>query len=158
MWSKRQLVQKAFQKVGLGVDLFNVAPEDITSALDEMDSMMAEWDAKGVRLGYALPANPDDSDVDQDSGLPDYANSAVYLALAVRIAPDFGKTLSMATTAAAKGAYDAVLRVIAFPQEQQLPDTLPRGAGNKPWRYMNNNFFPTPTDSLDAGNDAEITV
>lgn len=157
MWTKRQHIARAFGKIGLGVDLFNVAPEDITSALYEMDAMMAEWDAKGIRLGYLLPTNPDDSDPDDDSGLPDYANSAVYLALAVRIAPDFGKALSLDTKTAARSAYDAVVRQIAFPQQQQLPDTLPRGAGNKPWRAPYGAFFPTPAETLDAGNDP-ITI
>lgn len=158
MWTKRQLIARTFGKIGLGVDLFNVAPDDITSALYEMDAMMAEWDAKGIRIGYALPANPDDSDPDEDSGLPDYANSAVYMALAVRIAPDFGKVMSVDTKAAARSAYDAVVRRIAFPQEQQLPDTLPRGAGNKPWLNYNSNFFPPQAETLDVGDDSELTI
>lgn len=156
MWLKRELIEQAFTEIGLDPRRFNVEPDDLQSALRSLDAMMATWNAKGLRLGYALPATPSDSDIDADSGLPDLAYEAVCLALAIRIAPSFGKQVSPDTRVSAKQAYDAVALSVAFPPEQPLK-VLPKGAGNKPWRYGNSNpFFPEPQETLDAGNDAQI--
>lgn len=157
-WLKRELIEQAFTEIGLDPKRFNVEPDDMQSALRQLDTMMATWNGKGIRLGYALPASPSDSDIDAESGLPDLACEAVYLALAIRIAPSFGKQVSPDTKTSAKQAYDAVALYVAFPPEQPLRQ-LPKGAGNKPWRYGNSNpFFPDPAETLDAGDDAPLTV
>jgi hypothetical protein len=33
--------------------------------------MMALWAAVGINIGYLLPASPDDSNIGDDSGIPD---------------------------------------------------------------------------------------
>lgn len=150
MWTKGDLVGRAFKKIGLGDD-FNVTPEDHQDALMVLDSMMALWSGKGIRLGYAQPSDANGSSPDQDSGLPDTAQEAVYLNLAIRLAGEYGKTLDQMTMVTAKQAYDALLARAVFPTQQQFPGTLPRGAGNKPWRGgYQSPFMPTPTDSLTA--------
>lgn len=148
-WTKRQFIQKAFAKIGFGLD-FNVTPEDAELALSELDSMMATWNARGIRLGYPLPSSPDDSDIDSDSGVPDSAYEAIYNNLALRIGPDYGKTPNPVVQVAAKQAYDTLLSRAVFPTPQPMPNTMPRGAGNKPWR-TGYTFYPTPADVIEAG-------
>ena len=45
-------------------------------------------------------------------------------------------------------AYNAVLSRAAKPSEMRLPDTMPSGAGNKPWRY-DNDFINDTDERID---------
>jgi hypothetical protein len=42
-----------------------------------------------------------------------------------------------------------------MPSEQQFPETLPRGAGQKPWRY-NGPFMPRPVDPVLTGPEGKL--
>ena len=101
-WTKRQFVVQAFEEIGLASYVFDLSPEQMDSALRRLDSMMAAWNAKGIRLGYPIPGNPQDSSLEEKTGVPDSANEAVYMGLAVRLAPGFGKVVSPDTKSAAK--------------------------------------------------------
>lgn len=155
MWTKQQLVQQAFLEIGIGSG-YDLQPEQTEPALQSLDSMMATWNAKGIRVGYQLNGTPQDSDIGNDSGLLDFAVEAVYLNLAKRLAPRYGKTVSAETSLAAKQGYDMLLSRAVFPTPQPMPNTMPRGAGNRPWLY-GQQFYPTPRDVLDAGADDPIT-
>jgi hypothetical protein len=146
MWSKRSLIDEALQELALGSG-FDITPEEQQTALRRLDTMMATWEAKGIRVGYAFPASPDDSDIDAASGLPDAAVETVYLNLAKRLAPGYGKQLQAATLTAAREGYTTLLRAAAQPQEQQMPNTMPLGAGNRQWGFDLNPFYPTPNTS-----------
>lgn len=154
-WTKRQFVTQAFEEIGLAAYVFDLNPEQLQSGLRRLDSMMATWNAKGIRLGYPLPSSPQDSDLDEQTNVPDSSNEAIYLNLALRFAPSFGKTPSVDTKATAKAAYDNLLSIAAMPMEMQLPGTLPVGAGNKPWN-IDQPFVNPPVDPLLAGQDGEI--
>jgi len=157
-WTKGQFVDEAFGEIALQGYVFDVGPEARESGLRRLDAMMAQWNAVGIRLGYALPSSPSTSDIDAQSGVPDSAYEAVFMNLAIRIASGFGKALSQDTRNTAKGAYDTLMSRAAFPPQQQLPNTLPMGAGNKPWRWNDSPFMPTPVAPLlgTEGSD-EIT-
>lgn len=156
-WTKRQFITQAFEEIGLAAYVFDLTPEQLDSALRRMDSMVGGWNANGVRIGYPLPSNPDDSDLDEDSGVPDFANEAIYLGLAVRIASSYGKVVSPETKAFADMAYSNMANQVAIPTpERQLPHTMPRGSGTKPWRNFNNPFVNRPQDPILAGSDNPI--
>jgi len=154
-WTKRQFVTQAFEEIGLAAYVFDLTPDQLQSALRRLDSMMASWNAKGIRLGYPIPSNPQDSDLDQETGVPDAANEAIYLNLGIRLAPGFGKVVSAETKLAAKMGYDTLLSRAAVPPEMQLPGTMPSGAGNKPWN-IDNPFIEGPVEPLLAGEDGPI--
>lgn len=157
-WTKEQYVAQAFTEIGLAPDVFNVSPDQIQWALRILDSMIATWNGLGIRLGYPLPASPDDSDLAQDAGMPDSANEAVYLNLAIRIAPGVGKQVSPDTKLSAKAAYDVLAARAAFPPPQPSKN-MPAGAGNKPWRRITP-FMPIPCDPLlaaEGGDQIDFT-
>ena len=157
-WTKQQLVDQGLTEIGKNPNIHNIDPDDMQSCLRNLDSMMATWNNRGIRLGYALPSSPDSSELADESGIPDWANEAVYLSLAVRIAPSFGKTPSVETKLAARTAFATLPNQAAFPPEQQFRNGLPAGAGNKPERTPNYTFLPPPVDALTAGQaDNEIT-
>lgn len=154
-WTKRQFVQQAFEEIGLASYAFDLQPEQLQSALRRMDAMMATWNAKGIRIGYPIPTSPENSYLDDETGVPDAANEAIYTNLAIRIAPSFGKAVSMEAKASARAAYDVLLMRAAVPPEMQLPGSLPAGAGNKPWRN-DDEYIKDPSDPLLAGDDSVL--
>jgi hypothetical protein len=118
--------------------------------------MMADWNGKGIRLGYPLPGSPQDSELDEPTLVPDSANQAILTNLAIRLAPSYGKMLMPETKAVAKDSYNTLLQRATAPIPQQLPATMPSGAGNKPWRVYDNPFLRPPVDPVDAGPDGPI--
>lgn len=157
-WTKQQLIEKAFGELALAGYVYDLDADTLESALSDLDAMMAEWSGLGIAIGYLLPATPDDSNIGDDAGIPDTAVRAVYMNLAVQLAAGRGKALAPQTLATALRGYNtllgAAMRAAARPVS--MPGTMPRGAGNKPWRNEQP-FFPDPTPTLDAGG-APLTV
>lgn len=157
-WTKRQILDEAFTELGIG-NAFDVSPEEQQTAIRRLDTMMATWEGLGIRLGYAMSNTPDEGDLDDDSGLPVGAVETVYLNLAKRLAPQFGKQLNMATLSAAAAGYSTLLRAAAQPIEQQLRAGLPLGAGNKGWRTPGQVFVTPPTsDPLGITQGGDLNV
>ncbi len=158
MWTKRQIVDEAYAELALAGYEFDIQPEELDAALRRLDTMMAAWSVH-LPLGYAMALDPLESSLDQDSGLQGYAVSAVYQALAVRIAASKGKQVPQSLKATAKADYDLMLSHIARDQtqEQRLRSGVPRGAGQKPHR-LNSPFSPTPSASplRDAENGSVL--
>jgi len=153
-WKKRNLIEQAFEEIGLAPYVYDASPSQYQSALLKLDSMMAEWNANGIRIGYHIPVSPDGSDLEEEAGIPDCANGAVYLNLAIRLAPSYGKTVSSEAKFLANEAYNILINRTVLPvPEKQFPNTLSRGAGNKPWRNVNNPFLDQPRDLIDVGDD-----
>ena len=155
-YSKRQFVAAAFEEIGLASYVFDLQPEQLQSAMRRIDAMMADWNGKGIRLGYPLPNSPQDSDLDEPTLVPDWANEAIITNGAVRHAPGYGKVVMPETKAVAKDSYNTLLQRATMPPEQQLPATMPAGAGNKPWRVYDNPFIRPPVDPVDAGPDGPL--
>lgn len=154
-YSKRQFVSKAFAKIGLAAYVFDLEPDQMQGAVEYLDGMMASWNAKGIRLGYPLTGDPAVASLDTASGVPDSANEAIYCNLAIRLAPDYGKTVSAELKQIARESYRALLTKSVVPQQVQLPDDLPAGAGHKGHR-RGRVFLDIPDDTPATGLDNTI--
>lgn len=154
-WSKRQFVMQAFEEAGYASYAYDLQPEQLQAGLRRLEAMMGTWNGRGIRLSYPLTSNPDAAELDVVTNVPDSSNEAIYTNLAIRIAPIVGKTVSPETKQAARSSYMELLSRFAMPQEQQLPSTMPAGAGNKPWR-QDDPFLPGPETQIDAGGDGPI--
>ena len=108
-YTKRQYIEAAFDEIGLAAYTFDMQPEQFQSALRRLDGMMAEWNERGIRLGYPLPLSPQQSDLDSQTAVPDRANEAIVTNLACRIAPSYGKQVMPSTMATAREAYNLSL-------------------------------------------------
>ena len=131
MLTKLDIIKQAFSEIGKGAYEFDLQPEDLQNALRKLDAMMAAWGgAGGVRIGYAggdgkgLGATVGfasvtskgieegapgfASDLGSDTTVPDWAYEALYLNLALRLCPDYGKTPSPVTLMHAREALEAV--------------------------------------------------
>ena len=153
-YSKRQFIEMAFEEIGFGYP-YSIHPDQMESALKKLYAMMAQWNAKGLRLGYPIPSSPENSDIADDTNVPDTANEAIYLNLAIRIAPSFGKQVSIETKQFAKQSYNVLLALSAMPKEVQITG-LPKGAGHKPYRLGRSEFLSPPADTLLVGQDGEL--
>lgn len=155
-WTKRQLLDAAFEEMALAGYVFDISPDEQVSAVRRLDSMMATWGGPGIgiRIGYNATVDPKASDPNQASGIPDWANEAVYLNLAIRLASGYGRNMPKTTTAPAKAAYDALVSGVAsgIPQMQPMGN-LPIGAGYKR-RFAPYPFVSQPADRLTAGDDS----
>jgi hypothetical protein len=155
-WTKREFVTQAFDEIGLASYAFDLTPEQMQSALRRLDTMIAAWNALGIRLGYPLPSSPQDSDLDEQTDVPDSSNEAIYTNLAIKLAPSYGKQVMPDTKMTAKESYNTLLSRAAMPPEQQLPGTMPAGAGNKSWRNYDTPFLRRPADPVIAGQDGVL--
>lgn len=155
-WTKGQFIEAAFEEIGLGSYVFDMQPDQLNMALRRLDSLMATWNANGVRLSYPQPCCPNGSEMTDKTYVPDSANEAIYTNLAIRIAPTMGKTISAETRACAKQGYNVLLARAAMPHQMQLPGSMPAGAGNRYWGINNRPFVRRPTEPLLAGEDGPI--
>jgi hypothetical protein len=158
-YTKRQFVDAAFEEIGLASYVFDLTTEELASALRRLDAMMAQWNAKGIRLGYPLPTLAANSSLFSNSEVPDAANEAIILNLAIRLAPGYGKSVSPDTKISAKAAYTTLLGWTMDPTPQkQFPRTLPTGAGQTSWRYNRDPYMPIPVDPLTTGGDGVLDL
>lgn len=134
MWTKQELIEAAFAELALAHYVFDLDADTLEAALRKLDAMMATWSGDGILIGYALPATPDDSNIGDDSGIPDTANEAVYMNLAVKLAAGRGKALTAETRTAAARGYNTLLGAAVAPAAGQASGLPLNGAGNKPWR------------------------
>jgi hypothetical protein len=96
--------------------------------------------------------------LDEQTNVPDSSTEAIYTNLAIKLAPSYGKQVMPDTKTTAKESYNTLLSLAAMPYEQQMPGTMPAGAGNKPWRVYDNPFLRQPVDPLLAGQDGQIEL
>lgn len=147
IWTKRQLIEKAMTVSALASYTYDLTPAQYQSSLTSLDGMMGVWQARTIFLNWPQATTQGDADLDTTVTLPDEAEQPIYLNLAILIAPEFGKTISNDTQKMARSSYSTLLGTFTKPVERSFPDTLPVGAGNKPWRDTENPYFPTPVAS-----------
>lgn len=154
-WTKRQFIEASLEEIGIASYQFDIQPQMLESGLYRLDSMMADWNTRGIRIGYPL-SNRSNTSVAQETGVPDSANEAIIYNLALRLAPSYGKQVTREVKIAARNGYNTLLMRSGAtdPMEKQFPETLPLGAGNKPHRIGGDNYFPVPDDPVDAGPDS----
>jgi len=155
-YTKQDLVLAALTEIGIASSSFQIQPDELVSAVNRLDAMMAEWDASGIHLGYPL-ATPTTTDPDSDTGVYPYAVEAITLNLAVRLAPAYGRDLMPDTKASAKSAKATVIMRMTAPPNMQLPTTLPRGQGTKPWLDTGNPFVAAEDDTITVAREGDLT-
>jgi len=151
MTTKLQLVENAYEELALAGYVFDLEPEELDFGLRKLETQMASMAAQDFNVGYAFG-----SDINSESGLPLIAEEAVYLGLAINLAASKGKDVRPTTKTNARRAMASLSAFVARSQvqQQQYPGTMPRGAGNKPWRSLSSPFFTVP-DTAPLQNSAD---
>ncbi len=157
-FTKRQIINKAFSKMGLAAYAYDLEPEELQSALVELDAMMAEWSDEGVQVGWPLTTSPENADLDAETGLQSGAVATVFNMLACRLAPEFGKQVPQMVTAAAISGYKLLQGRLTSPPVIKAQLT-PAGQGH-PLSRINrgsyrSNYLPQAKDRRARGLENE---
>lgn len=129
-WTKRDVIEQAYAEIGKAAYEFDLHPEDLQSALRQLDAMLAMWSGtQGIRIGFA--GGDGFGELDVNTEVPTWAVEALYYNLALRLAPSFGKTPSPITVTNAKMALDALRVRCVTPKRRHLNGYA--GAGNSVW-------------------------
>lgn len=156
-YTKLDVIKQAYSEIGLGSYVFDADAEELQYALRRLDGMMAQWNGKGIRLGYPLPSGFTRSSLSDEVNVTDMALEAMYCGLAVRLSPALGKMPSPDTKVAARQGYISLLGKSAHPLEKPVDNRMvPAGAGNKDWRYNNDPYLAKTAKAIDAGPDNKL--
>ena len=151
-WTKLDVIRQAFSEIGKGSYEFDLQPEDLQTALRKLDAMMAVWGGTaGVRIGFS--GGDGKGDLGQDTAVPDWAYEALYLNLALRLCPDYGKTPSPITLMNAKAALDAVKTRTVATSTRRISGYA--GAGNSVWGAVG---IPEAAEALSPGADGAFII
>jgi hypothetical protein len=156
-WTKRAYITEAMTELGLADYVYDLTPAELQSALRRLDTMMSEWEGRGIRVGYPMAGTPGASDIDAETSVPEVASTAIITNLARQLAPSFGKQVAQETMMTARKSLSTLSNTTTSIPEMQFPASLPRGAGQKSWRGgYQNPFFPRPSSPVAAGPDSDI--
>lgn len=155
-WTKGQFVSAAYRKIGMADYVYDLEPEQLKIAENELDAMLAEWNAMGIRIGFPVASNPDVTTPTQNTGAPDAATVAIYSNLAIRLAPDHGKTPSPLLMFQAGAGYRALVKASVNVIPVAQPATMIAGQGHRMYRNEQPTFLCPPADVLAAGSDKQI--
>ncbi|WP_412021536.1 packaged DNA stabilization gp4 family protein [Burkholderia cepacia] len=155
MATKQELVEGAYEEIALAGYVFDLEPEELETGLRRCDRLGAEWDAMGIRIGYNI-ADSDGSSLDDESGVPDWAQNAFITNLALSIAPTIGKQVSPQTMMAARRGMRALLIGNYEIPQMQMPRQMPIGTGNR--RNTKTQVFFATKERVTTTHDAELDI
>ena len=154
-FTKWGLIEDAFSVIGLASYVFALQPEDKEAALRIVDRMVASWDEYGISIGWPLPSNSEASQLtDAIDSVSTNVHDAIIYNLAKRLALKYGKTMSDEAKAIAKSTMDFLIEKAAIDNRTQMrmPSSLPRGTGNRGYRFVGDYVTPT-VDAVDGPID-----
>ena len=126
MKTKIELIDRAYSKLRISGITVNPNPTDINIALDEMECMLAEWELVNVGLGYNFEDQPDPN---TESGIVRGYENGVQTNLAVRLAPEFGKSAGEVMIQASQ-SYSKLSSAVAKVKQTPYPNRQPVGGAN----------------------------
>lgn len=135
MLTKLEIIQQSFEELGLGSYAYDAQPEDLQTALTRLNALLGYWSSVGALTGFPLGGSLDD-----ESGVPIDAERGVICALAVDIAPAYGKSAMRETKIAAREGRKILTRKsVTAPSKVRNLSSVPKGAGG-------GDAFFTPVD------------
>ncbi len=153
MITKGDIANRALECLRISGLTSKASPSDTRLALQAMEAMMLSWTNKGLNLSWIKSPYFTDPDPQEDSGISDASYEAVYVNLAVRLAPEFGKTPNQLDAMAKElyaGLFDTTLPV------QQNNEYMPLGSGNRRGVYAT--VYQSSSETIDIENDGNITI
>jgi hypothetical protein len=128
------IVRSALRKAQIIPITANPSAAQAAEVLADLNTMMNAWEEDGVRLQYF-----NQTVLADDFPCPEYTHQGVIGMLAVRIAPNFGRTVPAELSNGAGTGYADVgwATILRKAMNDQLPtadlSNLPRGAGRRWW-------------------------
>ena len=151
MKTKIQLVSMAFDELRINGITSDADSEDNVLALQSLEQLLSELQ---FDIGWRFEAEPDPNSM---SGIPQFAESAIYMALAVRIAPRYGKDPAMIRTQAS-AAMSALIARVSRPRQISYSTRMPLGLGNRRQYPYSRQFMPVPDVAPNSVNTEEFVI
>ncbi|MCA8326125.1 packaged DNA stabilization gp4 family protein [Burkholderia cepacia] len=155
MSTKQELVEDAYEELGLAGYVFDLTAEELQTGLRRCDRLGAEWDAMGIRIGYNIGGR-DCSDLSDHSGVPDWAENAFITNLAMSLASTIGKQAAPSTILAARRGVRALLLGNYEIPQMQMPRQMPIGTGNR--RNTKTQVFFATKERVTTTHDADLDI
>lgn len=155
--TKEQIINRALRRAMLASSavLLSPEPEAIADAMDDLEDMIASWEGQGIKLGYRYSGNvqPQPS---EESGLPDWAVSAVVHNLAIRLMIDNARQPpDELTTLAFNELQMLKAQMVQIPSLKRRND-MPVGAGNGGNCRQFGGRYYTETEELQDSNFKDL--
>ena len=155
---KSDIINGAFSEMRISGLTVSPDPRDLELALRRLEQMMAEFQIRGICLGYNFQLTPDPSD---ETGVELYAQGMMDRNLAVRLIPAFNQTVPQTLFALANGSLSTISTKVHSDRLRQVqpPRRMPTGSGanriNRNWRrFETPQVFPPnecATNEITAG-------
>ena len=150
---KSDIIKGGYSKLRISGLTVDPGKEDLSLALIELESMMAELEASSnLAIGYNFEVNPN---ANTPSGVQLQYRNFMVCNLAVRLIADFGKQVPGVLAAQANQSLSQAIGVVAMERLRQVQPSCrsPHGSGNNRfelWRRFN---FPIPLPPNDASTN-----
>lgn len=141
MTTKVDIINGAYSQLRISGLTVQPTPEDMQLALNRYENMMSELELRGICLGYNFEVTPDPN---SDTGVLHGLNHFQETNLAVRMQPDFDKTLPTTLVFQASQSLATASKYSALnnPAKTPYPGRMPIGNANN-LRYSRwNKFYP----------------
>lgn len=129
--TKKELINLAFEEIGIASYNFDIQPEQYISALKRLDSLISVWQSKGLETNYLLSDPISGTSLEDEAILSDLAIKPAYSNLALDLCPMFGKNPSAINLKNASQSYKALIADNVSINEVKK-DRYVLGSGYKP--------------------------
>jgi hypothetical protein len=134
--TKKQIILDAYASFGYVDYFYNADAEQNDFALRILNRMLAGWETKGISIGYNYGG-----DIQDDSGVPDYASDAVVANLAVSLAGNVGKQLSQDAKQNAINTFNNLFTMFLNVPIMPTNPLMPAGQGRRVYSTDASNFL-----------------
>jgi hypothetical protein len=134
MTTRATILSRAFARLAIADYIYATTAEERADARLTLDAMLEEWAESGVDLGHTPSDGTENDAVVMTT--PAWADQAIWSNLAVRLAPDFGKTPAPALIKDARRGYDLASGKTQVIPTALLARTSLRGGGDRCRRYL----------------------
>lgn len=124
---KSELIKGAYEELRISGITVNPGKEDNEMALRKLEGFCAEFEARGICLGYNFEDRPDMS---APSGIDKAHEDSVQVVLGSKLLSQFGKALTGEFKLKTDAAYSFLVSSTAQVNEVQYPSRQPIGSGN----------------------------
>jgi hypothetical protein len=126
-----ELIDSALREINVINENGSASAEQGEQCLDKLNALMAKWRVSDADFGWWKQ-----TDLTADAPVPDWAEEAVISALAVRVAPQYGASISAELALVARDSLKTVKReVIKLKMDNADMSHMPIGAGHYQTRY-----------------------
>ncbi len=121
-----QVIERAFSKAGIKPSEAPLTAAEISDGLDTLNDLLSEWGTNGP-LKDAVPVD----NVTDTLVLPRFAFGALKANLAIRLAPEYDRTVTQGMAFDATSSLAELVKATIDLSELDYPNTLPVGSGNQ---------------------------